>query len=114
MLLKPGTIIENYQGRFAKVVTTAGSRFGLTPFHSKRAQAEDDVRVVRFVNSFGLSQIIKPKSEATADAGREETLEEMDYAALKARAKELGLSTAGKFEDLRARIEEATADAGGE
>lgn len=112
-MIKPGTILESYQGRFAKVTAVKGTRFGLTAWFTKRVQAEEETRTVRFVNSFGLSQLVKPaetSAEATANQEGESTLDQMNHTELKARAKELGLSQAGKADDLRARIAEATAN----
>lgn len=113
-MIKPGMILESFQGRFAKVVSVKGTRFGLTAWFTKRVQAEEETRVVRFVNSFGLSQLVKPNedsTEATAEGG-EMTLDQMTHAELKARAKELGLSQGGKVDELRARITEATVEGG--
>jgi hypothetical protein len=69
--MKAGDIIENYQGRFAKIVEVKGSLYGVSAFVLNRDLAADETAVDVFLNEFGLSQIIKPKAEAKAKAEAE-------------------------------------------
>ena len=60
--MKTGDIIENYQGRFAKIVEIKGSRFGLSAWVLKKEAAEIETVAVVFLNEFGLEQVLKPKA----------------------------------------------------
>lgn len=59
--MKSGDIIENYQGRFAKVIEVKESLIGLSAFVLKRELAEDETTVDVFLNEFGLAQILAEK-----------------------------------------------------
>lgn len=65
---KVGQIIENIHGQFAKVVEIKGSRFGLSAFVFKKEKAELETVAVTFLNSYGLSQILKPVETKKSDA----------------------------------------------
>jgi len=72
--MKKGQIIQNTQGRFAKVVELSGSRFGLSAWVNKKEMAENETDVAVFLNSFGLSQVMKaeaPKKEAKKEAPKD-------------------------------------------
>ena len=69
--VKEGQVIENYQGRFAKVVSTNGNRFALTAWVLKKEDAEKDEKVVRHLNAFGLSQVLG--EEKSGDATTEQS-----------------------------------------
>lgn len=70
--LKEGQIVENYQGKFAKVVSVGDDgRVGLTVWRQKKEHAEEETMPDRYLNSFGLSQVLKgganvPGAEKTA------------------------------------------------
>lgn len=72
--MKPGDIIENYQGRFAKIIEVKESLYGVSAFVLKRELAEDEKVVDVFLNEFGLAQILKepeakaPKAEKPKEA----------------------------------------------
>ena len=72
--MKAGDIIENYQGRFAKVIEIKESLFGISAFVLNRDLAADETAVDIFLNKFGLAQIMKeadakaPKAAKPADA----------------------------------------------
>lgn len=76
--MKPGDIIENYQGRFAKVIEVRESLVGLSAFVLHRDKAEEETAVDVFLNEFGLAQIMKveeakaPKAEKPAKAPKAE------------------------------------------
>lgn len=76
--MQPGDIIENYQGRFAKVIELKDSLFGISAFVLKRELAEDETAVDIYLNRFGLAQIVKveeakaPKAEKPAKAPKAE------------------------------------------
>lgn len=59
--MKVGDIVENYQGKFAKIVEIKGTRFGLSAWVYKKEVAEVETLAVIFLNSFGLGQVLKPK-----------------------------------------------------
>ena len=61
---KVGHIIENIHGQFEKVVEIKGSRYWLSAFVFKKEKAELETVAVTFLNSYGLSQILKSKSDA--------------------------------------------------
>lgn len=71
-MIETGQIVENYQGRFAKVVkVTENGMVLLTAWHHKQNYAEDDTVAVTRLNEFGLSQVLKggdnaPKAEKEA------------------------------------------------
>ena len=69
--MEKGDIIQNYQGRFAKIVEVKGSRFGLSAWVLKKEAAELETIAVVFLNSFGLEQVLK-KEEKKAKAKKEE------------------------------------------
>lgn len=62
--MKEGNIIENYQGKFAKVVSITDGRYGLTAFMKNKSDAENETLVVRHLNSFGMGQILAPEKKA--------------------------------------------------
>lgn len=70
--LKAGQIVENYQGKFAKVLNDEGNgRYALTAWVPKKEDAEKQTTAVHFLNTFGLSQVLKggantPGAEKTA------------------------------------------------
>ncbi len=72
--MKAGDIVENYQGRFAKVIELKDSLIGVSAFVLKRELAEDETAVDIYLNKFGLSQIMKveeakaPKADKPKDA----------------------------------------------
>lgn len=127
-MIETGQIVENFQGRFAKVVkVTENGMVLLTAWHHKRNYAEDDTVAVTRLNEFGLSQVLKggentPKQDKQPKAGvqkkdgttgtagtqdkQPKAVTDMNHAELKAYAKELGLSQGGKQADLVARITE--------
>ncbi len=59
--MKPGDIIENYQGKFAKIVEIKGSRYGISAWVYKKEVAALETIAVVFLNSFGLKQVLKPE-----------------------------------------------------
>lgn len=73
-MIETGQIVENFQGRFAKVVkVTENGMTHLTAWHHKRNYAEDDTIAVTRLNEFGLSQVLKggkdtPTEEAPVEA----------------------------------------------
>lgn len=107
--MRPGEIVENYQGQFAKVIRRSeGGHTHLSAWVRTPELAEEEKVAVIALNAFGLSQVLKGGTE-TVEAGAgagPKPLTEMKHAELKAYAKELGLSQAGKAEDLVARISE--------
>ncbi|MEJ6011432.1 hypothetical protein [Novosphingobium aquae] len=68
--MKAGDIIENYQGKFAKVIEIKGSRFGLSAWVYKKDVAALETVPVIYLNMFGLKQVLKseeakaPKAKA--------------------------------------------------
>lgn len=109
--MKIGTIIENEQGRFAKVLEQSGTRFGLSAWVVKKEQAELETVVVRFLNSFGLAQVMKEKPKAGKPAVQTATTptppsdgavdyEAMTVPQLKDVAKDLGLTSTGNKAEL--------------
>jgi hypothetical protein len=73
-MIKAGTIIENDQGHFAKVVSAEEGRYGVSAFVSKKDKAEDETVAVRILNTFGLSQVMKaaPKKQAEKAAPKKD------------------------------------------
>lgn len=73
-MIETGQIVENFQGRFAKVVkVTENGMTHLTAWHHKKVYAEDDTIAVTRLNAFGLSQVLKGgENTPTADAPVEE------------------------------------------
>jgi hypothetical protein len=63
-MIKAGTIIENEQGYFAKIVSADDGRYGVSAFVLKKDRAEDETVAVRTLNEFGLSQIMKAEKKA--------------------------------------------------
>lgn len=72
--MKEGKIIKSTQGRFAKVISVKGNRFGLSAWVNKEKMAEDETVIVKFLNSFGMAQVLG--TEATGDATVSETVDE--------------------------------------
>jgi len=66
--MKAGTIIENDQGKFAKVVSAEEGRYGVTAFVFKKEDAEKETVVARILNTFGLGQVMKEAKEAPKKA----------------------------------------------
>lgn len=64
--MKPGNIIETYQGRFAEIVSIQDGRYGLTASMKNKSDAEKEERVVKYLNEFGMSQILKDEKKAPA------------------------------------------------
>lgn len=77
--MKTGDIIENYQGKFAKVVGVAeGGLYTLSAWVNSPASAEDETVGVTTLNTFGLSQVLKDgvnvgKTEDFVDVSVEDT-----------------------------------------
>ncbi len=63
-MIKAGTIIENDQGKFAKVVSAEEGRYGISAFVFKKGDAENETVAVRTLNNFGLSQVMKEEAKA--------------------------------------------------
>ncbi len=61
------SIIENYQGRFAKVIEVKDSLVGVSAFVLKRENAEEETAVDIFLNEFGLAQIVKEEKKAPTE-----------------------------------------------
>lgn len=57
--MKAGDIIENYQGRFAKIVELKESLYGVSAWVLKKEDAQKETAVEIFLNEFGLSQVLK-------------------------------------------------------
>ena len=62
-MIKAGTIIENDQGKFAKVVSAEAGRYGITAFVFKKEDAQNETVVARYLNTFGLSQVVKDREQ---------------------------------------------------
>ena len=62
---KQGDVIQNYQGRYAKVVTVKNNHYGLSAFVGKKDDAEKETVAVKFLNKFGMSQIAPDKGAKT-------------------------------------------------
>ncbi|MFG6605274.1 hypothetical protein ACGYLM_01505 [Sulfitobacter sp. 1A10445] len=61
-------IIENDQGKFAKVVSAEAGRYGITAFVFKKEDAEKETVIARHLNTFGLSQVVKKREQAAPAA----------------------------------------------
>lgn len=69
--IKEGQVIENYQGRFAKVVSVNEGRFGISAWVQKKEDADKDEKAVRFLNEFGLSQVLGKEEIGDATVAEE-------------------------------------------
>jgi hypothetical protein len=125
--MKPGDIVENYQGAFAKVVRlTEGGHTHLSAWVRTPELAAQEEVAVSFLNDFGLSQILKdganvgktedfvdvskPDTEAKAAESAEKPLSKMNAEELKAKATEMGLPAEGTKAELIAAIEAKAAE----
>lgn len=66
-MFKAGKVIQNSQGRFAKIIEVKGTRYGLSAWVNRSEQAENETVVVRYLNSFGLKQVL-PEAAPKKDA----------------------------------------------
>lgn len=57
--MKPGSIIESFQGRFAKVIRVKNGLTHFTAWVKTKALAEQEEVAVNRLNEFGLSQVLK-------------------------------------------------------
>ena len=57
--MKPGTIIESFQGQFAKVIRVKNGLTHFTAWVKTKALAEQEEVAVNRLNEFGLSQVLK-------------------------------------------------------
>ena len=71
--MKEGQVIENYQGRYAKIVSIQDGRYGLTAFMKNKSDAEKEVRVARHLNKFGMGQILAPEKKTAAKKEEKKT-----------------------------------------
>lgn len=72
-----GQIIESYQGKFAKVLAEDGAgRLGISAWRQKKEDAEGETVVVRFLNTFGLSQVLKDGTNVPGDAPKAKKAED--------------------------------------
>lgn len=66
--MKPGNIIENYQGQFAKVIRVKDGLTHFTAWVKTKALAEQEEVAVNRLNEFGMSQVLKGgKNTAVGD-----------------------------------------------
>lgn len=115
--MTPGKIVENYHGRFAKVIriTEDGSTH-LSAWVRTPELAEEETAAVIALNEFGLSQVLKggantPGATVIAEEAEEEDkqtpakpLEKWSKAELQAKATELGIPAEGTVAVLVAAI----------
>jgi hypothetical protein len=74
-MIKKGQVLENYQGRFARVLGIKDNGlYHLTVWHQKRENAEVDEKVAIRLNDFGLSQVLKGGENAPKADGKAETV----------------------------------------
>jgi len=67
--MKQGTIIENYQGQFAKVIRLKEGMTHFTAWVKTKALAEVETVAVHRLNEFGLSQVLmKGKNVSVGDS----------------------------------------------
>jgi hypothetical protein len=64
--MKAGDIIQNHQGRFAKIVSIKDSRFGITGWMLRKEDAKKDTRVMVFLNKYGLAAVQPAKAPKEA------------------------------------------------
>lgn len=112
--IKEGDVLETYRGRFFKIAKVKDGMYGRTGFQLKKSAAENDTVVVRYLNSFGLTQILKDEEVADQAVGvssrenqKGDTAKEitkMKVAELRELATFYGLSTDGKQADLVQRL----------
>lgn len=114
-MIKSGTIIENDQGKFAKVVSAEDGRFGISAFVFKKEDAERETVAARTLNTFGLSQVIKgEKAEKAAPKPplpKVAAIGDLKVAALRKLAKDFELEVDGTKPELVKRITDAFNDA---
>lgn len=125
--MKTGDILENYQGKFAKVVGMfEGGLYTLSAWVNSPSAAEDETVGVTVLNTFGLSQILKdganvgktedfvdvsvPDAPAKTAEKAEKPLSKMNVEELQAKATEMGLPTEGTKAELVAAIEAKAAE----
>lgn len=120
--MKPGTIIESYQGQFAKVIRVKNGLTHFTAWVKTKALAEQEEVAVNRLNEFGMSQVLKggkhiavgddtavveeAKDEKT-DGGDVVAVGKMKVGPLRQLAKDLELDTDGTKAELVKRITEA-------
>lgn len=115
--MKPGDILENYHGAFAKVIRlTEGGLTHLSAWVRTPELAEEETVSVSFLNDFGLSQVLKdgvnagknsdfvPLETTDASSGARLPLTEWTVKELVAYAKELNIDTKGSKSELVDRI----------
>lgn len=56
--MKEGKIIKSSQGQYAKVISVKGNRYGISAWVRKEKMAEEETAVNKFLNSFGMSQVL--------------------------------------------------------
>ena len=65
--MRPGEIVENYQGQFAKVIRhSEGGHTHLSAWVRTPELAEEEKVAVIALNDFGLSQVLKGGAETPA------------------------------------------------
>lgn len=113
--MKPGDIIEHFQGTFAKVIAVGeGGLTWLSAWVRTPELAENETVAVTWLNDYGLNQVMKGglyvegEAEGTDDA--EKPLSKLTVDELKAIATEMGLLAEGKKADLIAAIEAKRAE----
>lgn len=72
---KEGTVVENYQGRYAKVIEVTDSGMcWLSAWVPKKTDAEKETKRVHRLNQYGLAQVLK----GGADTPKEEKVEKTE------------------------------------
>ena len=116
--MKPGDIVENYQGAFAKVIRVVpeGGHTHLSAWVKSPELAELETVSIIALNDFGLSQVLKggENVEAAGTRDAEKPLSKLTVEELKAIAVEMGLAGDGKKADLIAAIEAKRAEGTGD